>query len=81
MFLIHHVVLGLVAPVTLIFYGLGLISASKHTYSELEILGYLELILGIVASYFMGAGLFFWVLGFGVCHMFFGFYIYLTYDK
>ena len=81
MFLIHHEVLGLVAPVTLIFYGLGLISASKHTYSELEILGYLELVLGIVASYFMGTGLFFWVLGFGVCHVFFGFYIYLTYDK
>ena len=81
MFLMHHEVVGLVAPVTLIFYGLGLISASKHTYSELEILGYLELVLGIIASYFMGAGLFFWILGFGVSHILFGFYIYRTYDR
>ncbi len=81
MFLIHHETVGLVAPVTLIFYGLGLISASKYTYSELEFLGYLELVLGIIASYFMGMGLFFWVLGFGVSHVVFGFYIYKVYDS
>ena len=44
-FLILHKMYGLVAPATLIFYGLGLISASKYSYNELEILCYLDLLL------------------------------------
>jgi hypothetical protein len=81
LFLINHHLFGLVAPATLIFYGLGLISASKHSYQELETLGYLELILGITASYFMGTGLVFWVIGFGFGHLFLGFYIHFKYDR
>ena len=80
LFLIHHGLYGLVAPATLIFYGLGLINASKHSYDELEKLGYLELLLGITASYFMGTGLIFWMIGFGLGHIFFGAYLYLKYD-
>ena len=64
---------GLVAPATLIFYGLGLISASKYSYNELELLGYLELILGTIASYYMGSGLLFWMIGFGIGHIVLGF--------
>ena len=80
LFLIHHGLYGLVAPATLIFYGLGLINASKHSYDELEKLGYLELLLGITASYFMGTGLIFWMIGFGLGHIFFGLYLYFKYD-
>ena len=80
-FLIHHQMYGLVAPATLIFYGLGLIAASRNSYDELEILGYVELILGILASYFMGAGLLFWVIGFGLGHVLFGGYLHFKYDK
>ncbi len=80
-FLIHHQMYGLVAPATLIFYGLGLIAASRNSYEELEILGYLELVLGILASYFMGAGLLFWVIGFGLGHILFGGYLHFKYDK
>ena len=71
----------MVAPATLIFYGLGLINASKYTYSEVEILGYIELVLGIVASYFMGMGLLFWMIGFGICHIVFGVIMYFIYDR
>ena len=81
LFLIHHGLYGLVAPATLIFYGLGLINASNHSYDELEKLGYLELFLGISASYFMGTGLIFWVVGFGFGHVFFGGYLHYKYDK
>ena len=81
LFLIHHGLYGLVAPATLIFYGLGLINASKHSYDELEKLGYFELLLGISASYFMGTGLIFWVVGFGFGHIFFGIYLFFKYDK
>ena len=80
-FLIHHQMYGLVAPATLIFYGLGLISASRNSYDELEALGYVELVLGIIASYFMGAGLLFWVIGFGLGHVLFGIYLHFKYDK
>lgn len=80
-FLILHKMFGLVAPATLIFYGLGLISSSKYSYNELEILGYIELLLGIIASYFIGSGLLFWMIGFGVGHVVFGFFIHFKYDK
>ena len=72
---------GLVAPATLIFYGLGLISVSKYSYDELELLGFVELFLGVVSSYFMGEGLLFWVIGFGLAHIIFGLYLYLKFDK
>ena len=48
---------GLVAPATLIFYGLGLVSSSKFSYNELEFLGYFELLLGFIASLYIGSGL------------------------
>lgn len=78
--LIGHGFVGMVAPATLIFYGLGLINSSKYTYGEIEVLGYIELILGLIASFFMGFGLLFWVIGFGFCHVFFGVIFYLRHD-
>ena len=80
-FLILHKMYGLVAPATLIFYGLGLISASKYSYNELELLGYLELLLGTIASYYMGSGLLFWMIGFGIGHIILGVFIHYKYDK
>ena len=80
-FLILHKMYGLVAPATLIFYGLGLISASKFSYNELELLGYLELFLGTIASYYMGSGLLFWMIGFGIGHIVLGVFIHYKYDK
>ena len=56
-------------------------STSKYSYNELEILGYIELLLGIIASYFMGSGLLFWMIGFGIGHVVFGFFIHFKYDK
>ncbi|MAW84298.1 MAG: hypothetical protein CL832_07850 [Crocinitomicaceae bacterium] len=80
-FLIFYKMYGLVAPATLIFYGLGLISASKYSYNELELLGYIELILGTIASYYMGSGLLFWMIGFGIGHIVLGVFIHYKYDK
>ena len=75
-----HGFVGMVAPSTLIFYGLGLINASKYTYGEIEVLGYVQLILGLIASFFMGSGLLFWVIGFGFCHVVFGIIFYMRHD-
>ncbi len=73
--------IGLVAPVTLIFYGLSLILASNYTYSNVKILGIFEVIIGLIASYYQGYGLFFWSLGFGFFHIIYGIFMYLKYKK
>ncbi|MGZ4079818.1 MAG: hypothetical protein ACXVDW_21055, partial [Bacteroidia bacterium] len=52
--------IGLVAPATLIFYGLALINASKYTFNDIRYLGICEIILGLTASLYIGYGLFFW---------------------
>ena len=56
---------GLVAPASLIFYGLALVNGSKYTMGEVRWLGYGEIILGIINLWIPGKGIFFWTLGFG----------------
>ncbi|MFT3885083.1 MAG: hypothetical protein QM724_06525 [Flavobacteriales bacterium] len=63
---------GLVAPATLIFYGLALVNASKYTLDEIRWLGLSELVLGLASLWCPGAGLLFWALGFGVLHILYG---------
>ena len=63
---------GLIAPLTLIFYGLALVNASKYTLTEVRSLGILEIILGLIATYYIGYGLIFWCIGFGVLHIVYG---------
>jgi hypothetical protein len=62
-----------VAPASLIFYGLALVNGSKYTLSDIRYLGILEIILGVVATQFIGFGLHFWAVGFGVLHIVYGF--------
>lgn len=79
--LMAHGLPGLVAPATLVFYGLALLNASKYTLDEIRWLGLSELILGLVASFWIGAGLLFWALGFGVLHIFYGALMYLRHER
>ena len=60
--LIYHNLLYLVAPVMLIFYGCALLNASKYTLSEIRYLGLFEIILGLLASFFVAYGLIAWTL-------------------
>jgi hypothetical protein len=71
--------IGFVAPLTLIFYGLALINASKYTLSELRSLGLIEIILGLVAFQFIGYGLQFWSIGFGILHIIYGIAMHVKY--
>lgn len=71
----------LVSPVMLIFYGLALISSSKFTLHDIKYLGYLEIGLGIVASFFLGQGLVFWSIGFGLLHIIYGTIMWFKYDR
>lgn len=73
--------LGLIAPLTLIFYGLALLNASKFTYEELKYLGIIEIVLGLAASYFIEYGLLFWAIGFGIMHIIYGIYMHMRLEK
>ena len=70
--LLHHHLFVLVAPATLIFYGLALVSAEKYTLSDIKYLGILEIILGLLSFLFLGWGLIFWAIGFGILHIVYG---------
>lgn len=79
--LFHYGLPGLVAPATLVFYGLALINASKYTLDEVLWLGVSELVLGVIALFWLEAGLLFWALGFGVLHIFYGGLMYLRHER
>lgn len=81
LFLIEKEILGLVAPLTLIFYGLACINASKYTLGDVRYLGITMILLGLLSTWFLGYGLLFWALGFGVCHILYGSIMYFKYDR
>jgi len=71
----------LIAPSTLIFYGLSLINASKYTLTDIRYLGFCEIITGMLAAITPGNGLFFWAFGFGVLHIIYGTIMYFKYER
>ncbi|MFY0591621.1 hypothetical protein [Roseivirga sp.] len=73
--------IGMIAPVTLIFYGMGLINASHYTYRDIRFLGISEVILGLIASAVIGYGLLIWAIGFGVLHIIYGALMYFKYER
>ena len=70
--LLYHQLYVLVAPATLIFYGLALVNAERYTLTDVKYLGYLEIFLGLISLFFLGWGLVFWSVGFGVLHIVYG---------
>jgi hypothetical protein len=72
---------GIVAPCTLIFYGLACVNASKYTLGDIRYLGLANIIIGLIATQFIGYGLYFWAIGFGIFHIFYGALMYAKYDR
>lgn len=70
--LLYHGMLVFVAPMTLIFYGLALVSAERYTLSDIKYLGFCEIGLGLLSLFFLGWGFIAWVIGFGVLHIVYG---------
>jgi hypothetical protein len=80
--LIHgHSFILLISPAMLIFYGLALVNGSKYTLNDIRYLGCLQIALGIIATFYLGYGLLFWALGFGVLHIVYGTYMWFKYDR
>lgn len=77
--LLNYKLYGLIAGTTLIFYGLSLINVEKETYSDIKYLGLLEIILGVISLFWIGKGLVFWTIGFGVLHIVYGIILYRKY--
>lgn len=73
--------IGIVAPLTLIFYGLALVNASKYTLDEIRSLGLMQIGLGLIATYFIGYGLIFWSIGFGILHIIYGLVMHRKYES
>jgi hypothetical protein len=81
LFMIEKDVYLYVAPMTLIFYGLSLVNASKYTLGYVRYLGVSIILIGLVSSWFLSFGLFFWALGFGICHIIYGILMHNKYDR
>lgn len=79
--LIQNGIYGFVAPGCLIFYGLGVLNASKYTLPETRYLGYGEILLGLINLFFVGEGLYFWAAGFGVLHIVYGIFMWWKYER
>lgn len=79
--LIYHQLFVLIAPITLIFYGLALVNASKYTLNDIKYLGILEIILGLISAVFVGKGLLFWAIGFGILHIVYGTLMHFKYNR
>jgi len=71
----------LIAPTSLIFYGLALVNGSKYTMGEVRWLGYGEILLGVINLWILRSELLFWALGFGVLHIIYGCAMWWKYDR
>ncbi len=79
--LIRMGLVELAAPVTLLFYGMGLLSSSKYTLDAVRTVGLLFMLLGLIATIFLEYGLLIWTAGFGLVHVAYGFIIYVQNER
>jgi len=79
--LLFHGHVALILPTTILFYGLAIFNASKYTLHDIRSLGVIEILLGLIAAFYVDYALLFWALGFGVLHIAYGLYIYFKYEK
>jgi len=73
--------IGLIIPFTLLFYGLALYNTSKFTYNEVKYLGIIQMMLGIIALYFIEYSIYLWAFGFGIVHIIYGSYLHFRYER
>ncbi len=79
--LAYHGYSSLIPGATLIFYGLGVLNASKYTLGEIRLLGISEIILGLAATAVLRYGIVFWAIGFGILHILYGAIMYVKYER
>jgi len=78
---IFHQHYGMTGALMLIFYGLALVNASKYTIGNVQYLGYIQIVLGLICAMIPTYGFWFWVVGFGIMHIIYGSLIYFKHDQ
>ena len=68
----------MVAGSMLVFYGLSLINGAKYTLQDVNSLGLIEIILGLITLWMNKYGIEMWAIGFGILHIIYGAKIYFT---
>lgn len=63
---------AMVVPGFLVFYGISLNYAARHAVSDIQWLGYFEILIGLFSALFPLYGIVSWALGFGVMHLIYG---------
>ncbi|MCH2449764.1 MAG: hypothetical protein MK198_06405 [Gracilimonas sp.] len=81
MLIIPYGLLGLIAPLTLLFYGFALYNAGSYSIKEVRIMGFVQMILGLLNAAFISYGLLFWAIGFGLVHIVYGIYMYFRFER
>lgn len=71
---------GQTGGLMLIFYGLALVNASKYSIGDIKYLGFIEIVIGLIATLKPGYGFWLWVLGFGIMHIAYGTWMHFKYD-
>lgn len=79
--LLYQNYINILAPMSLIFYGLALVNASKYTLGEIRSLGLVQIVLGLFGTAFVGYGMLLWAIGFGVLHIVYGIVMHLKYKS
>ena len=75
---------GIYTPIsglTLIFYGLALVNASKYTLRDIRYLGLIEILLGLITLMLNAYALIIWAIGFGIMHIIYGTVMYYKYER
>lgn len=71
---------GQTGGLMLIFYGLALVNASKYSIGDIKYLGFIQILLGLIAAAYPGYGFWLWVIGFGIMHIVYGTWMHYKYD-
>jgi len=79
--MVWHGLTGLLAPLSLIFYGLALYAAGRYTFKEIKTLGLIQVGLGLISACFVEYGLLLWAVGFGVFHIIYGISMHFNYER
>jgi hypothetical protein len=72
--------LALLAPTSLLFYGIALYNASNYTFADVKYLGIIQIGLGLISAYYIEHSILLWAVGFGIMHIIYGIYIYYRYE-
>jgi hypothetical protein len=72
---------SLLAAAMLLFYGVSLFCAGNFTFSDVRMLGVLEMLTGLMAAFLPMQSLLLWAFGFGVLHIVYGAILYWKYER